>query len=220
MAATIHCCSSTKCYDAETDLVYYGLRYCNPSTGRWLSRDPVNEPGLRVVTRRPRRPFYWGEEMNPYAFVGNNPQGGIDVGGLYRASVGKCEVVVLYGHGSADRPHTFTFAKLCSAGHFVGCESAATNDRIPSQNQIPGAPSTDGELYSGRGNRDDPETSFDVFMERSWEAAKKRAKAFCADKTCCCKAVKVKTELAGSWLDPDNWPFPRSRSETVKCDVR
>lgn len=34
---------STKYTDDETDLVYYGYRYYNPSTGRWLSRDPMEE---------------------------------------------------------------------------------------------------------------------------------------------------------------------------------
>ncbi len=29
--------------DPETDLVYYGYRYYNRSTGRWLSRDPIEE---------------------------------------------------------------------------------------------------------------------------------------------------------------------------------
>jgi RHS repeat-associated protein len=38
---------STKYQDDETDLVYYGYRYYNPSTGRWLSRDPLGEPGFR-----------------------------------------------------------------------------------------------------------------------------------------------------------------------------
>ena len=32
---------STKFYDWETGLYYYGYRYYNPSTGRWLSRDPL-----------------------------------------------------------------------------------------------------------------------------------------------------------------------------------
>ena len=36
---------STKYMDAETGLNYYGYRYYNPSTGRWLSRDPVGEQG-------------------------------------------------------------------------------------------------------------------------------------------------------------------------------
>jgi RHS repeat-associated protein len=34
---------SSKFTDYETDLVYYGYRFYNPSTGRWLSRDPIEE---------------------------------------------------------------------------------------------------------------------------------------------------------------------------------
>ncbi len=36
---------STKYQDDETDLLYYGYRYYDPSTGRWLTRDPVEEEG-------------------------------------------------------------------------------------------------------------------------------------------------------------------------------
>jgi RHS repeat-associated protein len=36
---------STKYQDDETDLLYYGYRYYNPSTGRWVSRDPIGEKG-------------------------------------------------------------------------------------------------------------------------------------------------------------------------------
>ena len=36
---------STKYQDDETDLLYYGYRYYNASTGRWLSRDPIAENG-------------------------------------------------------------------------------------------------------------------------------------------------------------------------------
>jgi len=36
---------STKYTDAETGLNYYGYRYYNPSTGRWLRRDPQEEQG-------------------------------------------------------------------------------------------------------------------------------------------------------------------------------
>ena len=34
---------STKYYDAEADLYYYGYRYYSPSLGRWISRDPIKE---------------------------------------------------------------------------------------------------------------------------------------------------------------------------------
>jgi RHS repeat-associated protein len=36
---------STKLQDAETGLYYYGYRYLEPLTGRWLSRDPIGEDG-------------------------------------------------------------------------------------------------------------------------------------------------------------------------------
>jgi RHS repeat-associated protein len=36
---------STKYQDDESDLLYYGYRYYNPSTGRWISRDPIGEKG-------------------------------------------------------------------------------------------------------------------------------------------------------------------------------
>ena len=36
---------STKYQDDETDLIYYGYRYYDPSTGRWLNRDPIGERG-------------------------------------------------------------------------------------------------------------------------------------------------------------------------------
>ena len=49
--------ASTKYYDWETGLYYYGYRYYSPSCGRWLSRDPSQENGGR----------------NLYALVGNSP---------------------------------------------------------------------------------------------------------------------------------------------------
>jgi RHS repeat-associated protein len=36
---------STRYEDDETGLIYYGYRYYNGSTGRWLNRDPISEPG-------------------------------------------------------------------------------------------------------------------------------------------------------------------------------
>jgi RHS repeat-associated protein len=36
---------STKFTDDETGMLYYGYRFCNSSTGRWLSRDPIEEAG-------------------------------------------------------------------------------------------------------------------------------------------------------------------------------
>ena len=48
---------STKYQDDETDLLYYGYRYYDESTGRWLNRDPIAERG----------------GANLYGFVYNDP---------------------------------------------------------------------------------------------------------------------------------------------------
>ncbi len=58
---------STKFYDWESGLYYYGARYYNPSTGRWIGRDPAEE-----------------DEGGPnlYGFVGNDPVDQIDDLGL------------------------------------------------------------------------------------------------------------------------------------------
>ena len=57
---------STKYQDDETDLLYYGYRYYSASTGRWLSRDPVEERGGK----------------NLYGFVRNAPIDSVDYLGL------------------------------------------------------------------------------------------------------------------------------------------
>jgi RHS repeat-associated protein len=59
---------STKYVDAETGLHYYGYRYYNSSTGRWISRDPITEKG----------------GLNLYGFVTNAPSHTIDALGLWK----------------------------------------------------------------------------------------------------------------------------------------
>ena len=48
---------STKFQDDEMDLLYYGYRFYNAATGRWISRDPIQERGGR----------------NLYGFARNDP---------------------------------------------------------------------------------------------------------------------------------------------------
>lgn len=57
---------STKYEDTETGLLYYGYRYYNAETGRWLNRDPIEEDG----------------GLNLYGMVGNDALNGIDLLGL------------------------------------------------------------------------------------------------------------------------------------------
>jgi len=57
---------STKYTDTESGFLYYGYRYYNPSTGRWLSRDPAQEHASSSL----------------YAFVHNSPSQHLDAHGL------------------------------------------------------------------------------------------------------------------------------------------
>jgi RHS repeat-associated protein len=63
---------STKYADDETDFIYYGYRFYNPSTGRWPNRDPIEELG----------------GLNLYGMVGNDPLNRIDAFGLAGTLVG------------------------------------------------------------------------------------------------------------------------------------
>jgi len=57
---------STKYTDSQSGFLYYGFRYYNPSTGRWISRDPIEEAG--------------GSQL--YVFGRNGPLTSIDILGL------------------------------------------------------------------------------------------------------------------------------------------
>jgi len=55
------------CYDeTASGVLFYGYRYYDPETGRWPSRDPIEEVG----------------GLNLYGFVGNNGVNAVDVQGL------------------------------------------------------------------------------------------------------------------------------------------
>ena len=59
---------STKYFDDETELGYWGYRYYSPSLGRWLNRDPIGEY----------------DDADLYVFVGNAPLVYADPLGLCR----------------------------------------------------------------------------------------------------------------------------------------
>jgi RHS repeat-associated protein len=60
---------STKYTDPESSLLYYGYRYYNPSTGRWMNRDPMGESG----------------SLSLYCSMANDVVGRVDVLGLTTA---------------------------------------------------------------------------------------------------------------------------------------
>jgi RHS repeat-associated protein len=83
---------STKYSDEESDLLYYGYRYLNTSSGRWLTRDPILEKAFQTVLSKTKmvrpRPQVWQANLLSleYGFVGNDPTDRIDQFGLCDAS--------------------------------------------------------------------------------------------------------------------------------------
>ncbi|MCF7806211.1 MAG: RHS repeat-associated core domain-containing protein [Simkaniaceae bacterium] len=62
---------STQHYDSETQLIYYGDRYYDPSIRRWTTPDPLGEI----------------DSANPYLFVHNNPIKYMDIRGDFALTV-------------------------------------------------------------------------------------------------------------------------------------
>jgi len=78
MAKVIPFRFSTKYQDDETDLLYYGYRYYNASTGRWPDRDPLYDFGSILLNSKHHRI----EQSSLYTFVDNNPISNVEPNGL------------------------------------------------------------------------------------------------------------------------------------------
>jgi len=61
---------STTFYDFETGLNYFGYRYYNPSSGKWLTRDPLGESAGRQLYN-----FVWNSSPNLVDRLGLDPMG-------------------------------------------------------------------------------------------------------------------------------------------------
>jgi RHS repeat-associated protein len=64
--------SSPKAPGTTVAFLYYGLRYYNPTDGRWPSRDPIGENG----------------GINLYGYVGGDPINAVDPQGLWQITIG------------------------------------------------------------------------------------------------------------------------------------
>ena len=95
--------------------------FYNPTVGKWLNREPINEPGFKVLTER-YEPINWSEEKNLYGFIGNGPLNRYDLFGLtcgccksgfWTADVSYRVIGLMYVHGS------FTGKVICSSDKSV-----------------------------------------------------------------------------------------------------
>jgi RHS repeat-associated protein len=89
---------SSKYYDEETGLSYYGYRYYSASVGRWLSKDPIEENG----------------GLNLYAFANNNALIHIDPDG--RAVLSPALIAVASGPSTAATTVTAATTTTVSLG--------------------------------------------------------------------------------------------------------
>ncbi|NGO39223.1 RHS repeat-associated core domain-containing protein, partial [Limisphaera ngatamarikiensis] len=62
----------TKRTEDGTGLVLYEYRAYSPALGRWLSRDPINEPGHRILTHKGHFRLKLSEEHNLYCALKNS----------------------------------------------------------------------------------------------------------------------------------------------------
>ena len=81
---------STKRYDKNSGLVYYGYRFYNPAIERWMNRDPLGEDG----------------GVNLYGFVENDPVNLVDPEGLWIAQAIGGGIGAVYGMYSAHQNGT------------------------------------------------------------------------------------------------------------------
>jgi RHS repeat-associated protein len=117
---------STKYDDDETDLLYYGHRYYNPSTGRWPSRDSIEELSFHRsylktlnfddrVELQNRMP-----DGNEFAFLQNDSIDVYDVNGLLAGNcVTLTEAAATAAAGMAALPATAIVLGVVIAGEGV-----------------------------------------------------------------------------------------------------
>ena len=73
--------------DGESGLIYYGYRYYNPQTGRWVSRDPSGEES----------------GLNLYGFLDNDGVNGVDYLGMWRRDGWSGGWYRYNGHATAEK---------------------------------------------------------------------------------------------------------------------
>jgi RHS repeat-associated protein len=162
---------STKYQDDETDLLYYGHRYYDPTIGRWPNHDPINEIGFQTLNRS-RRSFDRNQEKNLYDFIANNPINNVDLYGLLK--VGD---TFKFDHGSArvTAYNRMPFGDLTNDGDvgaqiriklqvdYCDCYCYVWRQYISDPNaglngtlDVGGRdPAKDGEWYGGAGHQND-----------------------------------------------------------------
>lgn len=115
---------STKPKNETTGLYYYGYRYYNPVTGRWPSRDPIEERG----------------GINMYGFISNDSVGMVDLLGLappvlvwdvvVKGEVSEADIVVShvkYMGSKENYDSGWSFESGLMTMNYIDCETRFTD---------------------------------------------------------------------------------------------
>ncbi len=220
MASTNPFRLSTKYQDDETDLLYYGYRYYTASTGRWISRDPIDENGgvclyLFVGNSTVNRIDPLGEFERGDIVPIHNPRPG---GPRYRfipreppLEVPRCEIWIVAGHASLD-PKALTVKKRnkgCAFGEIYGCATGGgiIDDDKYGPVEVPNFPTPGIPGAPPKPHTDITGEDLVQLVTDAVNAAKVAASDMC--KKCCCDRI---------WIDVAVRLSPREVSRNNKDD--
>ncbi len=188
-------------FDTATGLQNNLNRWYDAKVGRWISEDPIG---------------FAAGDANIYRYVGNSPTNYVDPSGL-QVEVDKNKdgstqvrvgtpftIVILYGHGNKDTPHSFSFSPF-TAGVFVGCDAGTTNKKIPPHNRIDGTRDKDGNIWRNRRDLKGDKDSAEYLDDKAMEGAKDKATEWLQDPDIPTDKVTIITQPTkgkGAWTNP------------------
>jgi RHS repeat-associated protein len=180
--------------DFLVDVAYYGYRYYDPITGRWPSRDPIEERG----------------GVNLYGFIGNDGVKNIDLFGLAdKQHIGSCVIKIYAGHGGSKRsqvPTEITGDK-CSGAHVIACYA---HENVKIGNPILGDDGNSIPLPSGHIAGEASIDPNDPTICRRIHTAVKQAKNHALKRLCkqnCCSKIKIEV-----WCSDSNGDITASKA--------
>jgi RHS repeat-associated protein len=175
-------------------VAYYAYRYYDPATGRWPSRDPIEERG----------------GVNLYGFVGNDPIYNLDVLGL-EASKSKCSFEVVGGHAGqvndAEKDYKDSKTKTeCDRFYGAACF------RSPDGGLVWPTPESRNEKGAKDENGKPTNSTIGEELLRNIQQAEKDADAECKNEETCCSSIKLTVNCKES----DSMKLARSKDPLAK----
>jgi RHS repeat-associated protein len=201
-----HCFTYTsRELDKETGDLHYRARSLSASIARFLSEDPIRDD-FRLLTR----------------YAVNNPTNATDPSGLKDEGFEKevnddgtttitirsqCVIILLYGHGSKDKPHIFRFRNSLQAGCFVGCGAGTTNELVDQDFRISGCMMGKHDIFIAPSPPNGDKTLWRKYWwEKAMDGAKQKAKEWLTKYPSQCKQVRIIPIVAGSYKDSFTQP--------------